>query len=182
MIHKKYNNLDELLKANLPAKEASNAKSLFEEINKNKEKKFLNKEEFLKICMWKSPRPKKYYLMNSEESIIKITRELFLTESELIKIERLTILKGVSIAVASAILTAIDQEKYGIIDIRAWQTLHTYGEVTNKPKGKGFDIEDWMIYLKILREKAIKFNTTPRQIEICLFFHHKKIGSGNLYD
>lgn len=38
---------------------------------------FLNKEQLLKILMWKSPRPLNHYLQNSEEEIKEITTLAF---------------------------------------------------------------------------------------------------------
>ena len=147
-----------------------------------KSRGYMNKSEFVEICLWKSPRPKKYYLDNSEESIINISKKALLTNSEETKISLLTSLNGVSIAVASSILTMIYPEKYGVIDIRAWQILHLYGEVKEKPQGKGFDSQDWLNYLIILRKYAIDFNIKVRDIEVILFFSHKKVQTGRLYN
>jgi len=93
----------------------------------------------------------------------------------------LTSRKGVSIAVASSLLTIINPQNYGIIDIRVWQLLYLYGEVKTKPKGQGFNLENYKEYLSILRKYAKQFNMDVRDIERILFFHHKRIQEGNLY-
>jgi len=35
--------------------------------------------------------------------------------------------KGVSVPMASALLTLLDPKRYGVIDIRIWQLLHRMG-------------------------------------------------------
>ena len=180
MIKNEYNSLIDLVRENVVT-EPEDAKQLFSKMQEARKKGFLTKEEFLQICMWKSPRPKKHYLSNSEENINKITKEAFLTSSEELKISFLTSLKGVSIPVASAILTSINPQDYGVIDIRVWQTLHTYEQVETKPKGQGFILSDWIIYLSILRKYAEILKLRARDIEIILFFYHKKKQIGNLY-
>lgn len=178
---KKYQNITELIKDNLHFKEPLNWQSLFDKINKVKTKGYLTKDEFFEICMWKSPRPKKYYLNNSEKIIREISKKVLITNSEDIKIRLLTSLKGVSIPVASAILTLLDPKNYGVIDIRVWKLLYNYGEVKTNPKGQMFNVSHWKIYLNLLRKYAIQFNMKAREIELILFFHHREAQEGRLY-
>ena len=49
--------------------------------------------------------------------------------------ELLTSLAGVSVPVASAILTLIDPRRYGVLDIRVWQLLVALGVMDGKPAG-----------------------------------------------
>ncbi|MEK7172399.1 MAG: hypothetical protein AAB740_00260 [Patescibacteria group bacterium] len=89
--------------------------------------RFLDKEKFIKIGMWKSPRPKKYYEANSEEKVQKITKFSFKEESELERVESLLGarggLRGVSYPVASVILHFAFPNKYPILDFRAIWSL-----------------------------------------------------------
>jgi thermostable 8-oxoguanine DNA glycosylase len=98
-----------------------------------KQKGFFTKEQFLDVVRWKSPRPEKHYLSNSEESVVETSRKMLSTDSEDLKMSILDSLNGVSIAVASSLLTIVDPKNYGIIDIRVWQLLHKYDEVKTKP-------------------------------------------------
>ncbi len=180
-MNKEYNNLGELIKNNLSIKEPPTWNNLFEEMKVVKSRGYMTKEEFMQVCMWKSPRPKQKYLSNSEEHIREATKMIFLTNLEEIRAGLLQSLEGVSIPVASAILTLIDPTIYGVIDIRVWQVLYLYGEIKNKPSGQGFNIQDWKEYLSILRKYAYQFQMKVRDIEIILFFHHRKIQIGNLY-
>lgn len=131
--------------------------------------------------MWKSPRPKQRYLGNSEEKIISISKKVLATKFEKRKIELLTSLDGVSIPTASAILTLVDPQNYGVIDIRVWQVLYLYGSVKDRPNGTNFDFNNWYNYLMKLRYYAKKFNVSTRDIERTIFLHHKKIQDRNLY-
>lgn len=180
-MNKEYNDLAELIKSSLPVKEPSDWNNLFETMKVVKSRGYMTKEEFMQVCMWKSPRPKKKYLSNSKEHVEEATKLMFLTNLEEIRVGLLQSLEGVSIPVASAILTLIDPKNYGVIDIRVWQMLYLYGEVKNKPSGQGFTIRDWKEYLSILRKYASQFQMKVRDIEITLFFHHRKIQVGNLY-
>ena len=178
---KKYSTMGELIKDNLDTKETIEAKKLINELKIVKKRKYIIKKEFLKICMWKSPRPKNQYLRNSEKEVISISKKVFSTKFEKRRIELLTSLKGISIPTASAILTLTDPKNYGVIDIRVWQVLYLYSSVKIKPKGINFDFNNWYNYLIKLRFYARKFKVSARGIERTLFFYHKKIQRGNLY-
>lgn len=77
-----YPNLTELVKNNLNNPETIEAKELINELKDVKENGFLSKKQFYNVVMWKSPRPKKHYLSNSDEEIIKISREVLSSNSE----------------------------------------------------------------------------------------------------
>jgi len=181
MAKKEYPTIQELIKNNLNIKEDFKTQKLIDELRPVLKRGYLTKEEFLKIGMWKSPRPKQQYLRNSEENIKKITQEVISTKFEKRKIDLLTKLKGVSVPTASAILTLIDPKNYGVVDIRVWQLLYSYGSVKTKPEGMGFDFKNWFNYLVKLRYYAKKFKVKARDIERTLFLYHKKIQKGNLY-
>lgn len=91
-------------------------------------------------------------------------------------------LHGVSVPVASAILTLLDPERYGVLDIRVWQLLHALGAVARKPSGRGFAGADWESYLACLREAARRLRTSVRRVELTLFHCHRRYQAGRLYD
>lgn len=178
---KEYQTIKELIKNNLDTNEVLETSKLIDELKPVLKRGYLTKREFVKIGMWKSPRPKKWYLKNSITDIEKISKEALSTKFEKRRIELLTKLKGVSIPTASAILMLIDPNNYGVIDIRVWQVLYLYGSVKINPDGVGFDFKNWYNYLIKLRFYAKKFKVKARDIERTLFFYHKKIQKGNLY-
>ena len=181
-MNKNYGTIEELIKNELANEEEPKTVELMKKLSGVKEKGYCDQAEFMDICMWKSARPKRHYLENTEEEIIRVTKEAFATKFEKRKMELLTGLKGVSIPTASAILTLTDPESYGVIDIRVWQILHLYNSVKDNPKGIGFDFENWYNYLMKLRYYAKKFNAKARDIERTIFYHHRKIQEGNLYN
>ncbi len=181
MMKKEYKTIEELIKKNLDTEEDAETLKLMKELKDVKKRGHFTKEEFLKMGMWKSPRPKQRYLKNSEEEIISISEKVLATKFEKRRIELITSLSGVSIPTASAILTLIDPENYGVIDIRAWQVFYLYGSVKVKPTGTNFDFNNWYNYLMKLRFYAKKFKVSARDIERTIFFHHKKIQDENLY-
>lgn len=128
-MEKKYSTIEELINTKLNNDEDAETLKLmnsFKDVNK---RGYFTKEEFLRMGMWKSPRPKQRYLKNSEDDIISISKKILATKFEKRKIKLLTSLDGVSIPTASAILTLIDPLNYGVIDIRVWKVLYLYGYV-----------------------------------------------------
>lgn len=178
---KEYSTIEELIKNNLSTKESADTSKLIKDLNHIKNRGYFTKEEFIKMGMWKSPRPKQKYLKNSEKEIIEISKKVLSTKFEKRRIDLLTKLRGVKIPTASAILTLIDPKNYGVIDIRVWQVLYLYGSVKDKPSGTNFDFNNWYNYLMKLRYYAKKFKVSARDIERTLFLYHKKIQEGNLY-
>lgn len=178
---REYHNLNEVIKKELSREEDFNTKKLIDELKIVKKRRYFTKNEFLEMCKWKSPRPKRYYESNSPELIEDISKKIISTKYERRKINLLTKLKGVNIPTASAILTLIESQNYGVIDTRVWQLLFLYGSVKKKPRGQGFTFNDWFNYLSKLRYFAKKFHCSVRNIEYSLFKYHKKIQEGNLY-
>ena len=92
-----------------------------------KERGFLTKEEFLEIGKWKTPRQNKNYANNDEEFIKEVTSVSFSGKaSDELRIHVLTLLGGVNLRVASAILHLAflpEKQTYPIMDVRALQTL-----------------------------------------------------------
>jgi len=178
---KKYQNIIEAIQDNLVS-EDPNARRIIVQLRPARKRGYLTKKEFLDICNWKSPRPRRHFEKNSEEAIRNITQKAFSTGHEKTKIIRLTKLKGVRIPTASAILALTYPHRYGVIDIRVWQCLYKYGAVKDNPAGTNFSPEQWYRYLVKLRFYAKKLKESPRIVELTMFFHHKKmIQQGNLY-
>lgn len=181
-MRKEYDNLKELILKNINTPEPKDALVLIDKLKDVKTFGFFSKKQFLEVAMWKSPRPKNHYLNNSEEVILETSRRALSLDDERIRMGILTTLNGVSIAVASALLTIINPKQYGVIDIRVWQLLFLYGEVKTKPQGQGFNVDDWTDYLSVLRRYALEFEVNVRDIERVCFFYHKKMQEGLLYE
>ena len=78
-------------------------------------------------------------------------------------VRKLTELYGVKTRVASAILTFYNPEKFGVVDVKAWKALY------NEAK-EDFEPEDYVKYLKDIRELAKKCYVTPRNVDLALWY------------
>ena len=94
----------------------------------------------------------------------------------------LTSLHGVSVPVASAILTLVDPKRYGVLDIRVWQLLCAIDSVRTNPRGVGFNFKNWYDYLRQLRYHAREIGVSARTVERTLFEYHRKVQQGKLYE
>ena len=157
------------------------AQELIDKLMHIKQQAYFNRPEFLRMCSWKSPRPRHLYQSNSSARIRSVSTKVFAAESERERIELLTSLKGVGVPTASAILTLTDPQAYGVIDIRVWQLLYRFGAVRTRPSGAGFSLDNWIEFLEGLRYWAQKFKASARDVERALFEHHKENQVGTLY-
>lgn len=130
---------------------------------------WLNKGEFLTICLWKSRRPKRLYEQNSTEEIKTQTKNSLKAKNEREKILFLTKLKGVSVPTASAILCVSNPNDYPIIDIRCIKSLIHLDYIT----WTTITENSWLEYLEIVRKLARLYNKTSREIEKGLFAYNR---------
>jgi hypothetical protein len=141
-----------------------------------------SRAEFLVMCRWKSPRAAPQYERNPAARVREASRAALRAGIERRRIEALTRLRGVSVPVASAILTLIDPRRYGVLDIRVWQLLERLGAVAGNPRGRGFTVGHWEQYLRVLRRQAWRLRAPVRAVEYTLFCCHRALQTGRLYD
>ncbi|MFH1694860.1 MAG: hypothetical protein ABH850_00330 [Candidatus Micrarchaeota archaeon] len=140
---------------------------------KIKKRNYLTNEDFFDICMWKSARQKNRYLKACQnKNIVEITKKAFAKINDIDKLTELTEnLDGVGIPTASAILAVYNPTKYGVIDIRALQVLHSAKLInSDNPSNK----KNWVEYIKIIRVLAKRYNCSPREVDKALFLIHTK--------
>ena len=176
-----YASLSDLLANEPMAEEDAPTAKIVKRLKHVRIDKELSRGEFLDICYWKSPRGIRRCERNSGTVVEQTTQKVFATRSEMRKIELLTSLEGVSIPTASAIMTLTDPLRYGVIDIRVWQLLHTLGSVPSNPKGQKFSFQHWDQFLQILRHHARQRKVPTRLIELTLFEYHRDHQLGTLY-
>lgn len=128
--------------------------------------RYLDRENFLKLGMWKSPRPKRFYEANSEESIIGITGSAIESSEEFYKVCSLQNLKGVSWPVASVILHFAHPDKYMIMDFRAIESLGM-----KKPSSYNFDF--WMEFTNNVRGLSKQLGVSLRTLDKALWMYSK---------
>ena len=71
---------------------------------------------------------------------------------------------------------------YGVIDIRVWQLLFAINSVRKNPKGIGFTFKYWYRHLCKLRYHAKELGVSARAVERTLFYYHREIQEGLLYE
>jgi len=178
----KYKTLRDLLAHELVIKEDPGTADLIKSLRHIKREELLTKPELVAICMWKSPRAVHHVELNHGATVRSLTRKALSTRSEEKRLKYLTALRGVSVPMASAILTLIDPKRYGVIDIRVWQLLFAINSVRKNPSGIGFSFKHWYHYLSKLRYHAKELGVSVRAVERTLFLYHREIQEGILYD
>lgn len=161
--------------------EGESTADLIAELRPARKRGYLTPSELEKVCRWKSPRALAYIRRNSPARVRGATRRALATKSEKKRLEALRELNGVSVPMASSILTLLDPKRYGVIDIRVWQLLHAVGTVTQKSKGVGFTFANWYQFLMIIRYLAKEFGVRARDVEWALFLAHQDFQKGVLY-
>jgi len=87
--------------------------------------RYLTRDQFVQIGLWKSRRPQKHYLNeeNDDLTVKEVTQFCFSTKSCNARIKTLLTLKGVSWPLASTILHFAFPDKFPIMDFRVVWSL-----------------------------------------------------------
>jgi thermostable 8-oxoguanine DNA glycosylase len=128
---------------------------------------FLSRDLFLVIARWKSKRPTRHYVKNSEADVREASRLAFLAPTEAEAIHALTDLHGVGLRTATALLHWMRPEEFPILDFRVIGAL---GE--KEPKSW----EDVAYYSRIaarVRELARKYGVSLRELDRALWSWQK---------
>jgi hypothetical protein len=173
--------LEALIRKHLTRTEDEFTSALVERLGFARERGYLTRGEFKAACRWKSPRSAGHVQRNSHHRVRKATEVALLAAKDRERIEALLALQGVAVPTASAILTLLDPERYGVIDIRVWQLLHRLRLVDGARGGTGLGIQHWEQFLAVIRRYAEVLEATPREIELALFHVHREYQDGRLY-
>ncbi|HEV8128723.1 MAG TPA: hypothetical protein VGQ14_03615 [Candidatus Eisenbacteria bacterium] len=173
---------DSLLEGRAIVDEDPGTRVLIERLRPARERGRLTRGELLLVARWKSPRALPLVRSNSPARVQRLTRAALSAPSEGERLESLTSLRGVSVPTASAALTLIDPERYGVIDIRVWRLLHGLGVVDQNPRGAQFTVAQWERFLSVIRALAARHGVSARAVERTLFAMHVESQVGRLYD
>ena len=127
---------------------------------------FLTKDILLCIAEWKAARVKGHVNKNDEQYIKDITQVSLSTKNERLKIEILTLLNGVQIRMASAILMFCFPEQYTVMDYRAWDSLKAFDKIDEEITDT---FECWQKYTVICREIATQNGVSLRKLDKALW-------------
>lgn len=134
---------------------------------RTQKKKFLNKNDFLFLCAWKTPRTKPLCSSNLELDIKEITSIAFKTRNEKLKIEILLVLNGVNWPTASTLLHFGTGFSYPILDYRAIWSLGI-----DSPPNYSFNF--WWSYTETCRKIAGEHDISLRILDRALWQYSKE--------
>jgi hypothetical protein len=176
-----YARLETVIRRHLSTEEDEGTARLCRELRDARARGYLTRSELVAVCRWKSPRAIHHVRANSPKRVRAATASALGTRSEPRRLESLLRLRGVSVPMASAVLTLIDPRRYGVIDIRVWQLLHARGAVTRNAAGVGLSAGNWRQFLAVIRHFARKLRVNARDVERALFDAHRAGQNGRLY-
>jgi hypothetical protein len=174
--------LERLVRAQLRVAEDEGTAALTRALRPARRRGFLTRRELEAVCRWKSARAIHHIRANTPAAVRAATRAALATPDETRRLAALTALRGVSVPMASALLTLLDPRRYGVLDIRVWQLLYGMGLVTSSPRGVGFGPDQWRQFLATIRPLAARLGVTARAVELTLFKVHRDRQEGRLYD
>lgn len=129
---------------------------------------YLNKGDFLYICRWKTVRTQSQCEKNSEEFIKSVTETALKASNEQLRIEALTLLKGVDWPTASVILHFGQKDPYPILDFRALWSLGL------QEPPQPYNFEFWWEYTQFCRNLAIELGVGMRILDRALWQFSKE--------
>jgi hypothetical protein len=133
-----------------------------------KSRGYFTKEEFLKLCQWKTPRSKSLVASNSEAIIQEVTHVALSTTEEGLQIKVLLCLDGVSWPTASTVLHFAHRDPYPILDFRALWSLGL-----DKPPAF-YTFKFWSKYVQCCRQLALGHLVTMRELDRALWQYSRE--------
>ena len=128
---------------------------------------YYTKAEMMDILYWKVPGMRDRASVNEEESVISISRAALAADDEVDRITGLILLQGVSWVSASVLLHFGSKERYPILDQNSCRAAgYDY-------RG-GFDLQDWLEYVKTCRSFAAEAKVSMRTLDRALQQFAKK--------
>ncbi|HXQ34322.1 MAG TPA: hypothetical protein VN843_09935 [Anaerolineales bacterium] len=126
------------------------------------------REEFIRLCRWKTPRSQSKVASNPANYIEAVTQVALSTPNERLRIEVLLLLNGVRWPTASVVLHFCHTEPYPILDVRA---LWSIGIDANTIP---YNFDFWNEYTQYCRKLANEANVTMRELDRALWQYSKE--------
>lgn len=127
---------------------------------------FYDRDDFLAACEWKSERPAWRYSQNADDDIRNITQLALSTADEHLRVCLLTALRGVDLPMASVLLHFGFDNRYPIIDFRAFEALGV-------PRQSYYTVETWQKYTDVCRDLAQQSGVDMRTLDRALWQYSK---------
>ena len=152
-------------------RDAEEENAILDWICRRPEPKYLNKEYFVRLGRWKTPRYSDTRKANQEETIIKVTRQAHQEQNDLRKLRLLLTLNDVGVAVASTILYFMEPDRYAIFDYHVRNALNKK-RCWNRGKDDTTK-QAWLEYVDVTRTLAARTGVDLRTLEKALFAYDK---------
>jgi hypothetical protein len=128
---------------------------------------YLTREEFLRLCRWKTPRSQSRCAANEAAFVEEATRVALSATHEELKISVLLLLKGVNWPTASVILHFCDRGKYPILDYRALWSL-------GAAPPRQYSFPYWWAYTDFMRQLQQRTALSMRLLDRALWQYSKE--------
>jgi len=132
------------------------------------EPRSLDKDHFVDLAVWKSPRPKPRYKRNDGDLVCEVTQIAFQASDESLRVHVLMALDGVGMPVASALLHFAFPDRYPILDFRVVRTLRRAGRWQGG-EAPDFTLDEWLKFTKVMRDLARELGVHMRDLDKALW-------------
>jgi hypothetical protein len=132
---------------------------------------WLTLDELKTLADWKSPRIGRHIAKNTEAEVEEVTCFALSTPSERLRIESLTLLRGVGYPMASVILHFTRRGPYPILDFRALWSLGA--PPPTAPPASGYNGAFWQRYTTACRALAAEAACPLRTLDRALWAYSK---------
>jgi hypothetical protein len=132
---------------------------------------YLQHDEFLTLCTWKSQRSRPLYERNSDSLIREATKLALAAQDEQLRVGILLILSGVSWPTASVMLHFCANGRYPILDVRALWSL-------NREAPSSYHFDFWRTYVDYTRALAAATDSSMRTVDRALWQYSKEKQGG----
>lgn len=129
-------------------------------------------DELYQIARWKSQRRAVLVRKNSVQRVRDVTQEalaLMATDPGC-AVATLDRLHGVGIPTASVVLTVVDPQNFGIVDVRVWDSLRRWQPARFPEKHTSYwSVKHFLCCLEAMRELAQASSLTCREVDMALW-------------
>jgi hypothetical protein len=132
-----------------------------------RERGFLDRNDFLLLCRWKTARSQSHCARNTEAAVEEVTRVAFGAQDERLKVAALLALHGVRWPTASVLLHFCDRRPYPILDFRALWSLGVAAPTE-------YNFAFWNDYCGYVRGLHARTGLTMREVDRALWQYSKE--------
>jgi hypothetical protein len=128
---------------------------------------YYERDEFLRVCAWKTPRSGPKVAANTAAAIAEATGRALASEDEATRMEALLELPGVGAPTASTLLHFAFPDEYPILDVRALESLGVKARTQ-------YPVSFWLAYMAACRELAKRCRVHIRTLDKALWQYSKE--------